>query len=96
MEITITQHAIEQYRRRSFEYDISDSEVKNLLTRAVKKGRKESRRPPFTRNIFKVTYKDFSIVVDFRDKSTVLTYLGTKEYQRWYYCHEIKPRALCS
>ncbi|MDI9467198.1 MAG: hypothetical protein QM343_04890 [Bacillota bacterium] len=96
MEIIITQHAIEQHRHRTFGANVSDDEIKKLLTKAVKHGKKEVRRPPFNGNIFKVTYKDFSVVVDYRGgEAIVLTYLGTKEYQNWYHRNEIRPRALC-
>ena len=40
MEIVITQHAIEQHRHRTFGANVSDDEIKKLLTKAVKHGKR--------------------------------------------------------
>lgn len=95
MDIIVTRHAIEQYRRRMFDEQATDAEITKLLTKIARKGRKECRRPPFAGNVFKITYKEYSIIVDYREKPIVLTFLGNKRYQKWFYRTEIKPRALC-
>ncbi len=94
MEIIVTTHAIEQYQRRSFR-DTTDNNAENLLLMIARRGKKQSRRPPYDEQIYKVSYQGHAIVAKYQDKQiTVITYLGNKRYQHWYEKNEIRPRAL--
>lgn len=94
MQTIVTLHAIEQYRRRSFS-NISDNDILTLLSAVARKGKKESRRPPYDQQIFKVSLQGHAIVAKYsRDRIIVITYLGNKKYQSWYQRAELRPRAL--
>lgn len=94
MNVIITNHAIEQFHRRTFGPMLPESEITKILTQTVKHGKKECQCPPFDKNIFKVTHKDLSVLVDFRDEhAVIMTFLGDKKYQKWHQRVEIRPRA---
>ncbi len=84
MEIIITNHVIDQYRRKTF-HSISDDEIIKDLKKIIAHGRKACKRPPFDQQIYKVVYKNTAVVAHFYPKKVVIiTFLGDKSYQRWY------------
>lgn len=97
MEVVVTNHAIKQYHRRNFGPEQTEGQIRKLMTNAAQKGKREDRKPPYNKSIYKVTYQGESAIIEYQqDKAIVLTYLGDKRLQGWYFKKEICPRTLMS
>ena len=84
MNIIITQHAIDQYRAKTFnDPDISDDKIRNLLMQIIKHGKTVERR--VGKDVFKIRYQGLAVVARLsRGQAVVITYLGDPRYQHWY------------
>jgi len=92
MQIIIKQHAIDQYRNKTFnKLHLSDNDIRQLIKNIILKGTRVCRRPG--KDTYKVQYQGLAVVARYcRDKIVVITYLGNTKYQKWYNQQEAKRR----
>lgn len=85
MTIIISNHAIEQYKKRMFDFDKGDKEVSSILREIARKGEVICLRPTVTKKtVYELKYHDLSIVAEVhKGKVTVITFLGDSLYRRW-------------
>lgn len=90
MQVKVTKHAVDQYRRRMQRYSMLESEITGVLRAAAIRGSKIRRCPG---NVWEVQFENFVIIASYReDAATVITCLGTNEYRNWSKRQEIYPR----
>lgn len=93
MKIIVTKHAIEQYRKKMFNFDISENEIRGILSSIARNGKQLCKRPTINNPVYEVNYQKLSIVVEYTKKTaTVITFLGDRRYQNWARQQEIAPR----
>lgn len=90
MQVNVTKHAMDQYRRRMQRFSMSDGEVTGTLKAAAIRGNKERKCPG---DVWEVKYENFVIIVSYSDdQASVITCLGSIEYRSWSKRQEIFPR----
>ncbi|NLN49600.1 MAG: hypothetical protein GX154_11070 [Clostridiales bacterium] len=90
MNISITLHAIQQYKEKSREYDLTDEQAKSTLMLIASRGSIICRRPDDT---YEVKYNGKSAVIKRNHElNVVITYLGDGKYRSWCRRTEIRPR----
>jgi hypothetical protein len=90
VEIIVTDHSIEKYRKRTFKWHLSDKQIKMILTNIAKNGTIRARRPG---NVWEVVHNGISIVVDITPNNiVVITCLGDRKYRNWAKKNEVIPR----
>lgn len=92
MQIIITQHAIDQYRNKTFgNNELSDEDIRSIIIQIAKKGTKAGRRAGD--RTYKICHQGLAIVAQvLPDKIIVITYLGNPQYQNWYVRQDAKMR----
>lgn len=86
MRIGVTDHAVEQFRKKYLRYrrgEMSDEEIRAVLTRVVEQGKRCRRRPGSAREY---VLDDLAVVVDDRNPGnvTVITFLGDYAWRWWW------------
>lgn len=87
MLVEVKYHAMQQYYNRTFgsDFPIDTLEVEKFLKTIALRGAKEKKLPASNNQTFAVTFQSHTVVARFyRDKIVVITYLGNKQYQKWY------------
>ena len=94
MQIIIKQHAIDQYKNKTFNKSHpADNDIRQLIKNIILKGTRVCRRPG--KDTYKVQYQGLAAVARYyQDKVVVITYLGNKKYQKWYSQQEVKRRLI--
>jgi len=84
MNTWVTQHAINRYRERLFDYTSSPEQIGAKLKEIAHKGKRVSSRPDTSGHCFEVVYRGVAIVLVIHGKrATVLTCLGETAYRKW-------------
>lgn len=90
MQVKVTKHAMDQYRRRMQRFTMSDSEVSGTLKAAAIRGTKKRRCPG---DAWEMQYENFVIIVSYhQEQATVITCLGSIQYRNWGKRQVIFPR----
>lgn len=94
MQIIVKQHAIDQYKNKTFNKShLSDNDIRLIIRNIVAKGTKGCRRPGV--NTYKVEYQGLAVVARYyRNEIVVITYLGNRKYQKWCSWQETRRRAV--
>jgi len=90
MEVFVTVHAKDQYRKRMRKFLMLESEITGVLRAAAIRGTKLRKCPG---DAWEVKYENVVIVVSYQnDRATVITCLGSTKYHCWSQRQEIFPR----
>jgi hypothetical protein len=90
MEVLVSDHAIERYRKRTFKWHLSDKQIKMILTDVARQGTIQRRRPG---NAWEIVHNGISIVAEVNSNSiAVITCLGDTEYRKWAKKQEVAPK----
>jgi hypothetical protein len=90
MQVNVTKHAMDQYRRRMQRYSMLESEITGVLRAAAIRGSKIRRCPG---DVWEVRFENFVIIASYQeDTAIVITCLGTNAYRNWNKKREIYPR----
>lgn len=89
MEIIITNHAVEQYRKKMYS-KLGDQEIRRTLEVTAERGTFVAKRPGGAHSL---KYNGLSIVAEKKNnKLIVITFLGNETYSNWSKNKEIRPR----
>lgn len=84
MKIIVTNHAIERYRQRFFDFSKLNGEIRILLKEVAQKGKYIEIRPVADGKCLEVRYKGISIViVQKKNRIVIITCLGNMSYRKW-------------
>ncbi len=88
MLVHVTDHAVEQYRKkllRFYDYDVSNKEIKAELILIARKG-KRRRQPSLPgQNVFEHIYNGLSVSVECSKKeATIITFNGDRRWRGWW------------
>ncbi|MCL6559341.1 MAG: hypothetical protein K6U74_11210 [Firmicutes bacterium] len=94
MNVGVTDHAVEQYRKKVLRYcgvEMTDEEIRSILMSAVERGKCCGRLPG---GVKKYALGDVVVVADVRDpeNTTVITFLGDRNWRWWWKHRETKVR----
>lgn len=93
MDIKITNHAITQYRKKMFDFNISDEEATKILVAIAKRGKRIHPRPTISNPVYEIQYQKLSIAAEVTDNTiTIITFLGDHRYRAWARRKEIALR----
>jgi len=84
MKIIVTNHAINRYRERMFDYNSPVERVINILEEIVQKGKPVCNKPNTKDNCYEIKYRGISVVqIAEGDRIFVITCLGDHCYRKW-------------
>jgi len=94
MRIGVTNHAVEQYRKKMLQYcgvEMSDDEIRAVLIRVAERGKCCGRRPG---GLMKYVHNSIAVAIkkDSPRDVTVVTFLGDERFRWWWTRKEIKAR----
>lgn len=84
MKVTVSKHAIEQYKKRMFS-KISDHEIQRVLELIAIRGEVVHRNPSKGGQFYTMFYNGlYALVRYYRDRAVVVTFLGDRTYRGWH------------
>lgn len=93
MKITVSKHAIEQYKKRMFS-KISDHEIQRVLELIAVRGEVVHRNPSKGGRFYTMFYNGLYALVHYcGDRAVVVTFLGDETYRAWHRSNKSKVRA---
>ena len=92
-KVVVKNHAIDQFRKKTRNFDMKPNEIENYLMEIAQKGDRKHRRPAKCGIAYEVEYDDVNIVIiESSDAIVVITCLGDNLYRKWSKVHDIAPR----
>jgi len=92
MKVTVTQHAVEQYKCRMFS-TITEHEINKVLELIALKGKIVHRNPSKTGMFFTACHNGLYALVRYdKDEATVVTFLGDQKYRNWHRSTKARER----
>jgi hypothetical protein len=97
MKVVVSRHAVDQYRRKMFEPDITDEEATKILTAIARRGQivhlRPTKKDPRISPVFEFRYRNLFIVAEVTGNVIVVaTFLGDQRYRAWAKTKEIALR----
>lgn len=84
MKIFVTNHAIQRYRERLFNFSATDAEISDILKHIAQNGKLICQKPGTLPNCFEIKHRGISIVIIIEGKQTyIITCLGEASYRKW-------------
>lgn len=81
MQVSVSNHAVSQYRRKMIDYSTSEENIIDLLSNISLRGKKIHSRP----GACEIKHRGMSVVVRYEnDTAVVITFLGDEVYCKWY------------
>ncbi len=89
MLVRVTDHAVEQYRKKLLQFygcNISNKEIKAELILITKKGKRVRQLPGLPgQNVFEHIYNGLSVSVECSKKeATIITFNGDRRWRGWW------------